>query len=214
MARNFSSDDLNAGNVLNITGDEITLSIWVRFDTLGGEQKFFARWQDSGGQFSYLLTKNGSNNLLFVLNIGGNQIVTGTTSLVTGTWYHIVGTYDGTTMRLYLDGVEDGTNSTSGNINSSTAPLRIGSGSGVGENPLDGDAGHGAIWDIGLTADEVASLAVGISPLRIPRANNLLFYAPINGQSPEQDVVGGFDMTVSGTTVIEEPPIPYSIVAP
>jgi len=213
MARNFSNDDLNAGNVLNITGNQITLSIWVRFDTLGGEQKFLARWQDSGGQFSYLLTKNGSNNVLFVINTGSNQVITGSTTVATGTWYHIVGTYDGSIMRLYLNGVEDGTHSTSGNINSSTAPLRIGSGSGSGENPLDGDAGHGAIWDVGLTANQAIALASGISPLNI-RRDDLLFYVPINGQSPEKDVVGGFDMTVSGTVVVEEPPIPHSIVAP
>ena len=33
---------------------------------------------------------------------------TGTTSVTTGTWHYIVGTWDGTTGRVYLDGLLDG----------------------------------------------------------------------------------------------------------
>ena len=216
MARNFDDADeenLNAGDVLNNTTDTITLSAWVKFDVMQ-DQKLFGKWS-SGGQ-SYLLQQNASDLILFALNIDviGVQIATGTTTMVTGVWYHIVGTYDGTTMRVYLNGVEEGTLATTGNIQTSTTPLRIGSGSPESNGPLDGDMGHCAIWDTDLTADEIATLAQGVSPLKIRRDGNLLFYAPINGQSPEPDIVGGFDLTLEGTpTVSEEPPIPYSIVA-
>ncbi|HEY5514635.1 MAG TPA: LamG-like jellyroll fold domain-containing protein, partial [Pengzhenrongella sp.] len=40
---------------------------------------------------------------------GGNHPVTGTTPLTTNTWHHAAATYDGTTWRLYLDGVLDKT---------------------------------------------------------------------------------------------------------
>ena len=92
--------------------------------------------------------------------------------------------------------------------------VRIGAGGSVGaEEPYDGDLGHNAVWGVGLPPGEVASLAVGVSPLRM-RRDDLLFYPPLNGQSPELDVVGGASGTVTGTTVIEEPPIPWSVVAP
>ena len=74
--------------------------------------------------------------------------------------------------------------------------------------------GHVALWDAALTAQEVASLANGVSPLRM-RRGNLIEYWPINGQSPELGVVGGFNMTLNGVpAAIEEPPIPWSVVAP
>ena len=218
-ARNFvavNDDNLNAGNpsALDISGDAITLSMWTKLTT-STKQKFLSKWQDSPVRHSYLLEQNGVGDVArFVVNAGGINIVGGTTTLVTGVWYHIAGTYDGTTARIYLNGVEENSLLVTGNINSTVAPVRIGSGSGVGEDPVDGDIGHAAIWDIDLAAAEVASLAVGVSPLRIRRNNNLLFFAPINGQSPELDVVGGLDLTISGTTVVEEPPIPNSIVAP
>ena len=37
-----------------------------------------------------------------------NHGLIGTTTLANGTWYHAAATYDGTTFRLYLDGVQRG----------------------------------------------------------------------------------------------------------
>src|SRR5204863_2440676 len=39
---------------------------------------------------------------------GLNHPITGTATITTGAWHHAAATYDGTTWRLYLDGVLDG----------------------------------------------------------------------------------------------------------
>ena len=97
---------------------------------------------------------------------------------------------------------------------SNTAPVRIGAGSGGsgGEDPVDGDIGHCAIWGVALTAGEIKSLFSGVSPPKI-RGGSLLLYAPLNGIDPEYDIIGGLDLTVNGPTKTDEPPIPNSIVA-
>ncbi len=220
MARNFDSgnpDYIDHGNpsALDLTGTEVTLSLWVRASSNGVEKKILAKWADAGGQFSYLLSILGSDLPLGAINTGVNSVVTGTTDVVDGQWHHLALTYDGSDVRLYVDGVEEDSDPETGSLNSGTAPVRLGAGSGGAgtENPYTGDLGHAAIWDVGLSASEVASLAAGISPRRI-RPGALLFYNPLNGQSPEADVIGGNTGTLTGTTVVEEPPIPYSIVAP
>jgi len=220
MARNFeesNNDYIEVGDVaaLDLTGDEVTLSAWVRLEALDGEQKVFAKWADAGGQFQYLLSINGSDQIIFAINAGGQSIATGATTMIAGTWCHVAGTYDGSNMRVYLIGVEDGSTAKTGNMSNTTAPVRIGAGSGGSgtEEPFDGDIGHCAIWDTPLSASEIKSLSVGINPRNIHR-ENLLFYSPLNGQDPEYDVVGGLDLTVNGPTKSEEPPIPNSIVAP
>jgi len=219
MARNFdgTNDFLDAGNpsALNLTGNEVTLSAWIRLESTSAEGKILAKWADAGDRFQYLLSTDSGDKCLFATFTPNTKIALGTTNLVTGAWNHIAGVYDGSELRVYCDGVEEGTTSSTANFSSTNAPVRIGAGSGGSgtENPFDGDIGHAAIWDKPLTAGEIQSLANGISPLNI-RSGSILFYAPLNGQSPELDVVGGLSLTVNGATLSEEPPIPNSIVAP
>ncbi len=221
MSRDFeasSNDYVEVGDVsaLDLAGDEVTLSAWIRLESVNGEQKVFAKWADSGMQFQYLISVNSSDNVQFAVFTGGTDLTIGTTSLVADVWHHVAGVYDGSTIRVYLDGVEENSAAASGNMSSTTAPVRIGAGSGGAgtEQPFDGEIGHCAIWDAPLSAGEIASLAAGISPLKIRGRANLQFYAPLNGQTPEYDVVGGLDLAVNGPVKAEEPPIPNSIVAP
>jgi len=221
MARDFEStneDHIEIGDVpaLNIIGDEVSLSAWIRAESFTSEMKILAKWSDSPAKFSYLLSADGAGNnkVLFAVNTSSTTSIIGTTSMSTGQWFHLAGTYDGATIRAYLNGIEENSTSKTGNISSNTAPVRIGVGSGAtDEQPFDGDIGHCAIWDVGLSASEIKSLASGINPLKIHR-ENLLSYSPLNGQDPEYDVVGGLDLTVNGPIKAEEPPIPNSIVAP
>lgn len=79
---------------------------------------------------------------------------------------------------------------------------------------MSGDIAHIAVWNAILIDNLIASLAAGASPLRVYR-DALIHYWPVGGQNPELDIVGGLNMTINGTpTQSEEPPIPYSVVAP
>jgi len=220
MSRNFeasNNDHLDAGNppALDLAGDKVTLSAWIRLESTANEGKILAKWADSGSRFQYLLSTDGGDRCLFAIFNGGTKIVTGTTVLAVGVWFHVAGVYDGSDLRVYCNGLEEATTSATGNMPSTTAPVRIGAGSGGSgsEDPFDGDIGHCAIWDDGLSADGVKSLSVGINPLAI-RRDSLQAYWPLNGQSPELDVTLNQNMTVTGAIVAEEPPIPNSIVAP
>jgi len=58
---------------------------------------------------------------------GGNSIETfGTSPLVVNTWTHLATTYDGSVLRLYVNGVQVSSRNRSGNIATSTNPLSIG----------------------------------------------------------------------------------------
>ena len=79
------------------------------------------------------------------------------------TWYHLAMTWDGTTIRHYIDGVEfgTGTNALVGSFSTANMPFALGTASwskGFAGNSHDGRIGATGIWDAALTADEVAYL--------------------------------------------------------
>lgn len=84
-----------------------------------------------------------------------------TTQLAPNTWYHVVGTYDGTQLRLYLNGVLEDTNNVSGTITASSGDLNIGrdpANPGVDYRFWNGLIDETQIYNRALTASEVAAI--------------------------------------------------------
>ena len=74
-------------------------------------------------------------------------------------WYNIVGTYDGSNVKIYIDGVLKGTLSASGNINSNTELMMLGdAGYGGYSSILNGNLDEVSIYSRGLTQSEVTSI--------------------------------------------------------
>lgn len=84
------------------------------------------------------------------------------TNLLNGSWHHVATTYDGTTRRIYLNGVQVAQD-TPGANGAAAANFRIGS-TNNGEF-FNGTLDDVALYNHGLTAAEVQSLASGGSPL-------------------------------------------------
>ena len=111
---------------LDIAGT-ITIQGWVK--TL--DTTFYPMLLSKGTVNSaYLLFVNqdaASKPLLRLVGVGDTQA---TTSVADGVWHHIVGTYDGTIERVYVDGVQENTNTVSGAILTHNNPLYLGSATG------------------------------------------------------------------------------------
>lgn len=122
------------------------------------------------------------------------------------TWVHICGVFVSATSRTaYLNGENTGTNATSGSpagLNFMSIGLRSGN---TSAELMNGRIAHAAIWNVDLSAAEIAALAKGINPLRI-RPQALIGYWPLTGASPEPDWSGKKNnMTVVGAVVADSP---------
>ena len=78
-----------------------------------------------------------------------------TTATVAGTWYHVVATYDGATMRIYVNGAQEGSRASTLSLPDTTHPVRIAN-SFAGTNHFDGRIDEVAVYTRALTAAEVA----------------------------------------------------------
>ncbi len=89
-----------------------TMMAWFNSDDAGSigdnfvDQRFITQ-RDTGTSSRLALGINLDRVAVFYDN-GGNITEEGTTALVAGVWYHAAQTYDGATIRLYLNGVEEG----------------------------------------------------------------------------------------------------------
>lgn len=155
---------------LNITTN-ITVSAWVNFTTDTTEKKAVAKWSDTPNNYCWLLTiyDTGGPAAFFVQPATGGMIGadTGGAVLSTGTWYHLMGTYDGANVRMFLNGVQTAAAPLTGAINTGAAPIRVGAGSGgtaPPENPYPGLVDDVRIYNYALTPIEVATVYAGALP--------------------------------------------------
>ncbi|MEN3283116.1 MAG: hypothetical protein V7607_4256 [Solirubrobacteraceae bacterium] len=133
LTRSSSERVTVADNTL-LDPTNLTLEAWVRPDSslsFGQTRTIFAKTNSSGNDFSYSLDYRRSgfstNQLVFSVTTTSNTTYTVTQTLTSGTKYHVAATYNGSTMRIYVNGVEVGSGqSKTGNLRNSAQPLRIG----------------------------------------------------------------------------------------
>jgi hypothetical protein len=91
---------------------------------------------------------------------GGNHPVTGNTAIARGEWHHVAATYDGTTWRLYVDGVLDAEATVNATPRAdSVHPFSIGSAvasDGVPHGFMQGAIDELRVWNRARTAEEIA----------------------------------------------------------
>ena len=113
--------------------DAVTVSMWVNQNE-DLEREWTALFQKS--DTSYNLQLNSNNEPEFTIHDGDWQSAVSGVSLQQDRWYHIVGTYDGSEIRIYVDGELEGTGSVSGQMTDASN-----SDVGIGEN-LDETGRH------------------------------------------------------------------------
>jgi hypothetical protein len=86
----------------------LTVSVWVKADSHASSRRIiWNTWSIAGDWIMY----SDATNWIFGIKSSGptDQLITFAHSSDTASWHHLVGTYDGTTQRFYVDGVEVGT---------------------------------------------------------------------------------------------------------
>jgi hypothetical protein len=124
------------GAGLNITSNIVTLEAWIfptTFATNYWEGSIIAR--DATNCTGYTLRSGAAGRLSFVIAVPGTawvETVTGNNVLTLNTWQHVAAVYNGTTMKLYLNGVEiSSINETRNIVGDATVPTMIGSSPGA-----------------------------------------------------------------------------------
>jgi Concanavalin A-like lectin/glucanases superfamily len=138
----------------------ITASAWFRrIGTSGTQAQILASRWGLANSYALYYRDDTDQMALSVAGLSGSPVLA-TASIEDAQWHHAVGTYDGSNLRLYLDGVLIGSPlPATGSITDNGEPLQIGyEADGFGASPFNGDIDEVRIYNRALSATEIAKL--------------------------------------------------------
>ena len=136
--------------------EALSVEAWVRIEKPTRWGGILSAIQDNGSyergwllgyenqQFCFALATEKTNRLTYLKD---------PESYSTGLWYHVVGTYDGKTQRIYVDGQPKATSSTQSGpiLYPPKLPLSLGAYRDDNENyPLEGQVAYTTLWNLSL----------------------------------------------------------------
>ncbi len=160
-----TNDHVNLGN-LDVSGSGLTIAAWINADNYSGSaSRILAKANGAGlsnNYWSLTTYSSGGNNYLGILlktDSGGTRFLpSGNSPLKAGKWHHVAAVYNGSTLKLYKNGVEIYSTSVSGNVTSGpTVPVWIG-GSPSNEKYFDGRIDDARVYNRSLSAEKIAEL--------------------------------------------------------
>ena len=131
-----------------------TLEAWVRKQGTNKDVAVVGSWDSSGGPMIWVDWSSGRYKL--TLGNGPSTYLDSGRSPSIGAWEHVAATYDGSTARFYVDGVEVASSPFAGVVGNSNT-WRIGAYGATPAGFFDGLVDNVRIYDRALSASEVQS---------------------------------------------------------
>jgi len=148
---------------LSLTGDKVSLSAWVQFNSIAAVQIIIAKAYNNATHvspyFSYGLhmLANGQPRV-WISRTGGAAYQPGATNMFkAGQWHHVAGVYDGVQLKLYFDGALAGAGNVTGNLLGYDTVLRMGANGALTEM-LSGKLDDVRVYHRALSEGEIRYL--------------------------------------------------------
>jgi hypothetical protein len=134
---------------------QLTLQAWVYKDAaLPNWGAVMMKSSTTNWNDGYGLTNFTDGRIHFFVNQYNTNEVSA--DLADNAWSHVAGSFDGNTLKLYVNGALVASKDTSASINHSSSELRIGSGSGT-HYPWRGQIDEAQVWSIARSAEDIAA---------------------------------------------------------
>lgn len=155
---NFDGTDdvvtIPANSSLNITS-AITIEAWCFATKNTGIQDVVSKSNNSTNTgYIFPRTDDGWATVSMFLHIGGSWRVISAAYPSLNTWHHLAATYDGATMRIYINGVLAASQAQTGTIAVNGNALSLGNQPGYPEN-FGGRADEIRIWNVARTQTQI-----------------------------------------------------------
>jgi hypothetical protein len=154
-------DAINFGNdqIFNIT-EQITLAVWVNTRDMGNSEN--NPWLGKGDN-AYMIKgfRTGYDIEFFIYDGDWNSAHYITDESFNNEWHHVAGTYDGTQLLIYVDGVVGASLPLNSTINVTTHDVALATNTQEGGRFYDGFLDEARIYNRALTAAEIQTVMAG-----------------------------------------------------
>jgi endoglucanase len=163
----------------------VTVAAWINPVDVSHTQSIVRKRLDGSSSF-FLGIDHG--RLEWVVRLKGGQLVEVSAPVPAGRFTHVTGTYDGSRLSLYLDGVLQAQSSADGTIAAGAGPLFVG-------NDANGRAFHGLVDDLWL--NDIATSAGAIAGLACQRQPPSVSLSPSSSDPAPAGTAHVFDLAVT-----------------
>jgi hypothetical protein len=201
-ALSFDGTNDNVAHNLNVNFPYVTVEAWIKTSAAGSLQ-MISENDGSPRMWQLRLETNGTINFTVFVGPSTYAEAIGTVAINDGNWHHVTGTFDGQTVRAYVDGNLHARASLSGTLQQATVTAHIGMYPG-NVAPFNGTIDEVRIYNRPLSLQEIRTQYLGVKAnsavisdsFRILNTSNSLLLN-LNSASRTLEVMG----TMSGRTL-------------
>lgn len=171
----------------------MSVSAWVRANSLAGSGQFNYVVAKEQSDWVWILRYDGSlSKYSFYVKASTDCGASASMSFSTSVWYHLVGTYDGSSIKIYVNGTEKGSSGCSGTIAQSSDKVTMGASywTSSWQRYFNGVIDEVMIFNRSLTQNEITDIY------------NYYSYASVN--YPSRLLIRKYSSTEPTSTVGEE----------
>jgi len=131
----------------------VTIEAWIypMRAAPGGYQNILVK--ESNQSYALYMFVSEAAGRIQTLEVGPADLHSGPTFVPVGVWTHIASTYDGSELRVYVNGASAGVLAAAGTINARSGEVRIGH--GRGNVPFNGRIDEVRLYNRALSAEEI-----------------------------------------------------------
>ena len=204
----------------DIGGPAVTVSVWTKLKYLPNQllQAYGPLFDSEADQY-VLYEDRGNNELRFKVttDVKAERPGIPAAALVTGQWIHVVGVYDGTTAKVYLNGEVKDTHPITGNVKTGQVAMLGKSGTTGTPSYFEGSIDNVMVLNRALSEQEVIDLynntkSIGVDPspsavvLNTPSVDETAVTLSWSSSMTYESVIVGYeiyrDVAPSATTLI------------
>jgi len=145
-------DYVDMGNTLNLDPAGFTISAWIKIDNRNAS---IISKRDAAYTEGYDFKILGNQSVELSWRNGSLQTVTGATQIPANEWHHVAAIYDGTEVKLYIDGVEDASETRTPPVATTESFYIAAAGKNTPVNHFRGNIDEVRVWDAVLSEQQM-----------------------------------------------------------